>query len=133
MTNVISALTARTQFGQILRRVKQKNERFLVGRRGEPQAVIIGIDDYINTFAPTPAWLKAIGAEAKRKGLSTLTMRQIDAEITTARRAPPKYIAKQTERLKRRALPDQMIRVVLDTNVIVSAYLNDDGQHFHSS
>jgi hypothetical protein len=38
-----SALTARTQFGQILRRVKQKNERFLVGRRGEPQAIIIGI------------------------------------------------------------------------------------------
>ena len=83
MTNVISALTARTQFGQILRRVKQKNERFLVGRRGEPQAIIIGIDDYINTFAPTPAWLKAIGTEAKSKGLNKLTMRQIDAEITT--------------------------------------------------
>ena len=86
MTNGISALTARTQFGQILRRVKQKNERFLIGRRGEPQAIIIGIDDYINTFAPTPAWLKAIGTEAKRKGLNKLTMRQIDAEITTARR-----------------------------------------------
>jgi prevent-host-death family protein len=86
MTNVISALTARTQFGQILRRVKQKNERFLVGRRGEPQAIIIGIDDYINTFAPTPAWLKAIGAEAKRKGLNKVTTRQIDAEITTVRR-----------------------------------------------
>jgi len=83
VTNVISALTARTQFGQILRRVKQKNERFLVGRRGEPQAIIIGIDDYINTFAPTPAWLKAIGTEAKSKGLNKLTMRQIDAEITT--------------------------------------------------
>ena len=99
MTNVISALTARTQFGQIVRRVKQKNERFLVGRRGEPQAVIIGIDDYINTFAPTPAWLKAIGAEAKRKGLNKLTMRQIDAEITTARRerrrnTPPNIPAK---------------------------------------
>ena len=51
-----------------------------------PQAIIIGIDDYINTFAPTPAWLKAIGKEAKRKGLNKLTMRQIDAEITTARR-----------------------------------------------
>jgi prevent-host-death family protein len=82
---VISALTARTQFGQILRRVKQKNERFLVGRRGEPQAIIIGIDDYISSFAPIPAWLKAIGAEAKRKGLNKLTMTQIDAEIATAR------------------------------------------------
>jgi prevent-host-death family protein len=65
MTNVISALTVRTQFGQILRRVKQKNERFLVGRRGEPQAIIIGIDDYINTFAPAPGWLKvSLRAEA---------------------------------------------------------------------
>ena len=79
-------LTARTQFGQILRRVKQKNERFLVGRRGQPPAIIIGIDDYIDAFAPTPAWLKAIGAEAKRKSLNKLTMRQIDAEITSARR-----------------------------------------------
>jgi prevent-host-death family protein len=92
-------LTARTQFGQILRRVKQKNERFLVGRHGEPQAIIIGIDDYINTFAPTPAWLKAIGAEAKRKGLNELKMRQIDAEIATARRerrrnTPPNMPAK---------------------------------------
>ena len=86
MTNVISALTARTQFGQILRRVRQKNERFLVDRRGEPQAIIMSIDDYIDTFAPTPAWLKAIGAEAKRKGLNKLTMRQIDAEISAARR-----------------------------------------------
>ena len=72
--------------GKILRRVKQKNERFLVGRRGEPQAIILGIDDYINIFAPAPAWLKAIGAEAKRKGFNKLTMRQIDAEIATARR-----------------------------------------------
>ena len=86
MTNVVSALTARTQFGQILRRVRQKNERFLVDRRGEPQAIIMSIDDYIDTFAPTPEWLKAIGAEAKRKGLNKLTMRQIDAEIAAARK-----------------------------------------------
>ena len=39
--NVVSAVTARTQFGQILHRVKQNNERFVVDRRGEPQAVIM--------------------------------------------------------------------------------------------
>ena len=86
MTNVISAVTARTQLGQILKRINQKNERFVVDRRGQPQAVIMGINDYIDTFAPTPDWLKAIGAEAKKKGFSKLTMRQIDAEITAARR-----------------------------------------------
>ena len=36
MTNVVSALTARTQFGQIVKRASQKNERFVVDRRGQP-------------------------------------------------------------------------------------------------
>lgn len=85
-TNVISAVTARTQLGQILKRINQKNERFVVDRRGQPQAVIMSINDYIDTFAPTPEWLKAIGAEAKAQGLNKLTMRQIDAEIAAARR-----------------------------------------------
>jgi prevent-host-death family protein len=92
MTNVISALTARTQFGQILRRATQKNERFLIERRGEPQAIIISLNDYIDAFAPTPAWLKAIGAESKRKGLNKLTMRQIDSEIAAARRERRKIL-----------------------------------------
>jgi hypothetical protein len=36
MTSVVSALTARTQFGQIIKRASQKNERFVVDRRGQP-------------------------------------------------------------------------------------------------
>ena len=86
MTNVVSALTARTQFGQIMRRASQKNERFLVDRRGQPAVIIMSVKDYIDTIAPTPEWLKAIGDESKRKGLSKLTMRQIDAEIAATRR-----------------------------------------------
>ena len=86
MNNVVSALTARTQFGQIMRRASQKNERFLVDRRGEPAVIIMSVKDYIDTFAPTPGWLKEIGSEAKRKGLNKLSMRRIDAEIATARR-----------------------------------------------
>lgn len=94
MTNVISAVTARTQLGQILRRINQKNERFVVDRRGQPQAVIMSINDYIDTFAPTPEWLRAIGQEAKEKGLAKLTMRQIDAEIAAARRERKSKAAK---------------------------------------
>ena len=45
MTNIVSALTARTQFGQIIRRATQKNERFVVGRRGEPSVVIMSAKD----------------------------------------------------------------------------------------
>jgi prevent-host-death family protein len=85
MTNVVSALTARTQFGQIMRRASQKNERFLVDRRGQPAVIIMSIKDYIDTIAPTPGWLQQIGDEAKRKGLNKITMRQIDAEIAAAR------------------------------------------------
>jgi len=46
----------------------------------------MSINDYIDTFAPTPEWLKAIGHEAAQKGLNKLTMRQIDAEIAATRR-----------------------------------------------
>lgn len=35
---IVPALTARTQLGQILRRVRQNHERFVVDKRGEPQA-----------------------------------------------------------------------------------------------
>jgi prevent-host-death family protein len=84
--NVISALTARSQFGQIMRRASQKNERFLVDRRGEPAVIIMSVQDYIDRIAPAPDSLKKIAAEAKQKGLNKLSMRQIDAEIAAARR-----------------------------------------------
>ncbi len=54
MTNLVSALTARTQFGQILMRATQKNERFVVGRRGAPSVVIMSVRDYMRTCAPSP-------------------------------------------------------------------------------
>jgi prevent-host-death family protein len=86
MPNIVSALTARTQLGQILRRVKSKNERFVVDRRGEPQAVIMSMSDYIDLTAPTPSWLKRIGQAAKRRGADKLTNRQIDSEIRAYRK-----------------------------------------------
>ena len=86
MTNVVSALTARTQLGQILKRVKKNNERFVVDRRGEPQAVIMSMEDYIKTMAPPPAWLKGIWDASERRHTNRLTMREINAEIATARR-----------------------------------------------
>jgi prevent-host-death family protein len=93
MNNVVSALTARTQLGQIIRRTSRDNERFVVEHRGEPSVIIMSVKDFINTIAPTPDWLEAIGSEAKRKGLNKLTMRQIDAEIRAARRERRQRIA----------------------------------------
>lgn len=92
---VVTALTARTQLGQILKRVKSRRERFVIGRRGEPQAVILGIDDFLETFAPAPDWMKMSWRLAKRNGTASLSMRQIDAEIARTR-AEQKRSAKST-------------------------------------
>jgi prevent-host-death family protein len=97
MTNVVSALTARTQLGQIIKRATQNNERFMVGRRGEPSVVILSIRDYIRTFAPAPQELLAMQATARRTGARALTPGQINRLVVTARRT------RKTEPAKRRA------------------------------
>ena len=86
MSNVVSALTARTQFGQILKRVKNNNERFVIDRRGEPQAIIMSLSDYIDTIAPEPGWLKRVREASKRRGTNALTMRDIDTIVADTRR-----------------------------------------------
>jgi prevent-host-death family protein len=84
--SIVTALTARTQFGQILRRVRDDNEKFVVQKRGESQAVILNVEEYLRLFArPTPV-VEAIRREAKAKGLDRLTLREINREIKLARR-----------------------------------------------
>jgi prevent-host-death family protein len=83
---IVPALTARTQLGQILRRVRKDKEKFVVEKRGEPQAVIISVEEYLRLFdKPIPAF-EAIRREAKAKGLDRLTMRDINREIKRYRR-----------------------------------------------
>jgi hypothetical protein len=86
MTRKISALTARTQLGQIMDRAIENNDRFLVERNGELAVLILSVADYVETFAPAPDWLKKCQDDAKRKGLDKLTMEEIDAEIAASRR-----------------------------------------------
>ena len=86
MANIISAVTARTQLGQILKRAGEGDERFLVDRRGEPAVIIMSIKDYINTIAPPTAATQAIRKDARRKGTSTASMREIDRVIAAVRR-----------------------------------------------
>ena len=92
MNNVVSALTARTQLGQIIKRATKNNERFVVDRRGEPSVIIMSIKDYVDTMAPAPKWLASIQASSKRKGTDKLSMRQIDAEIAKVRQPTQKTI-----------------------------------------
>jgi len=86
-STMVSALTARTQLGQILKRVKTGNERFIIGRRGQPQAIVMSIEDYIDTVAPAPGWLKDAWAESRKNGTDKLTMRETDREIAEVRSA----------------------------------------------
>ena len=86
MTNIVSALTARTQFGQIIRRATQKNERFLVGRRGEPSVVIMSMQDYMQTFAPPPPEMLAMQETARHTKTNRLTPGQINRIIATVRK-----------------------------------------------
>jgi hypothetical protein len=83
----ISALSARSQFGQIMRRASgNKRERFVVDRRGQPTVVIMGIDDFLATVAPEPEVLAKIRAASRKNGTSALSMAAIDREIASHRR-----------------------------------------------
>jgi Antitoxin Phd_YefM, type II toxin-antitoxin system len=86
MTRKISALTARTQLGQIMDRAIENNDRFLVERNGELAVLILSVADYVKTFAPPPDWLEKAWASSKRNGLDQITMEEIDAEIAASRR-----------------------------------------------
>src|SRR5258706_2371757 len=87
MTRKISALTARTELGQIMSRAIQHNDRYLVKRNGDPAVLILSVADYVKTFAPPPDWLEKSWESAKRHGLNQMTLQEIDAEIAASRRA----------------------------------------------
>jgi prevent-host-death family protein len=83
---IVPALTARTQLGQILKRVRQDNERFVVDKRGEPQAVIMSVEEYLKNFGGAPRVLKKIRKAAKAKRLNHMSLRTINLEIKRYRR-----------------------------------------------
>ncbi len=90
MDRRVDAHIARTQFGQIMNRAVENNERFIVDRRGEPAVVIMSVEDFIKTVAPPPKWLEKSWVSAKQRGLDKLTPQEIDAEIKAYRREKKK-------------------------------------------
>ncbi|MGH9658427.1 MAG: type II toxin-antitoxin system Phd/YefM family antitoxin [Bryobacteraceae bacterium] len=85
MSNVISTLTARSQFGQILDEVDKGRRSFVIEKRGSPKAILLGIQNYIRLAAPEPEVLKRLGEATIRRGTDKLTLRQIDRVIKAAR------------------------------------------------
>ena len=88
MTKQVPALIARTQFGQILERVSRNGERFVVTKKGEAKAVILGVEDFLQAVVQTPASLAALQAEAKKSGTQKLSLEEIEKEIDAVRRNP---------------------------------------------
>lgn len=85
MTKNVPAFIARTQFGQILERVSKNNERFLVTKKGEAKAIILGIEDFLRSVVKTPESLSALQEQAKKSGVDTLTLEEIEQEIQAVR------------------------------------------------
>jgi prevent-host-death family protein len=88
MTKNVPAFIARTQFGQILERASQKGERFVVTKKGEAKAVILGIEDFLQAVVKTPASLSALQEQAKKSGARKLTLEDIEKEIDAVRQKP---------------------------------------------
>jgi|SRR5580658_694757 len=89
-TLVVSALRARANFGQLLRRVEDERRFAVIEKRGTAKAVLIGSRDYVRLAAPEPEVLRVIGEESQRKGTDKPTSRQIDRVIKAARARKPK-------------------------------------------
>ena len=90
-TIVVSALRARTNFGNLLRRVEDERRSLVIEKRGTPRAVLLSIRDYVRLAAPEPEVLRVLGEESKAKGTDKLSSQQIDKIIRETR-------AKQTKR-----------------------------------
>jgi prevent-host-death family protein len=88
---VVSALRARTNFGNLLRQVEDERRSLVIEKRGTPRAVLLSIRDYVRLAAPEPEVLRVIGEESKVKGTDNLSSRQIDRMIRATR-------AKKTKR-----------------------------------
>jgi prevent-host-death family protein len=87
---VVSALSVRTGFGKLLRRVEDEHRSLVIEKRGTPKAVLLSIRDYVRLAAPEPDVLRVLGEESKRKGTDKLTSRQIDQVIAAVRVKKPK-------------------------------------------
>src|SRR5437762_8965059 len=82
---VVSALSIRTGFGKLLRRVENENRSLVIEKRGTPKAVLLSIRDYVRLAAPEPEVLRLLGEESERNRTSALNSREIDKIIRKAR------------------------------------------------
>jgi prevent-host-death family protein len=83
----VPVLVARNRLGAILERAKKNDERFVVFKKGEATAVILGYEDYLRSVLrlKEPAVLRNIRERARRSGAAKINHETIDSEIRKAR------------------------------------------------
>lgn len=83
---VVSALSARTNFGKLLRRVEEEGRSLVIEKRGSPRAILLSVRDYVRLAVPEPEVLRIIGQESKQKGTNRMGAKQIDQVIKAVRK-----------------------------------------------
>jgi prevent-host-death family protein len=81
MTKNVPAFIARTQFGQILERAAKNKERFLITKKGEAKAIILGVEDYLQSIVEAPESLSALQEQAKKSGADKLTRKRLKKRL----------------------------------------------------
>jgi len=87
MNQIIDALTARTQFGAIMKKAAENKTRFVVSRRGKPAVVVLGIEDYLKNIVKQSSLVVEIQSAAEKSGLSLMDDAEIEKEIVAARKS----------------------------------------------
>lgn len=87
MNQIIDALTARTQFGAIMKKAAENKTRFVVSRRGKPAVVVLGIEDYLKNIVKQSSLVVEIQSAAEKSGLSLMDDADIQKEIVAARKS----------------------------------------------
>lgn len=85
---IIGLDEARKNLSKIVQEAHEGKTRFLLSTRGKPQAIVIGVEDYIRNVLKRDrlSVIAEIQLEAKSRDLDKLTMREINKEIRAARK-----------------------------------------------
>lgn len=83
----VPVLVARNRLASILERVTKNDERFVVSRKGEATAVILGYEDFLRNVLrlKESAVLRNIRESARRSGAAKIGYEEIESEIRSAR------------------------------------------------
>jgi prevent-host-death family protein len=87
---IVSVLELRNNLGKMINNSTKKGVSYLVEKRGQPQAVVMSVKEYIRLAAPEPEILKILGEESVARGTHKISMKEIDAEIAQVRKLAKK-------------------------------------------